>query len=174
MTKLTFNQLSNLHAHIAEQIWREQTLVSNRLSWNLTFQGFMIAGFALVATSQYSAPDQRTIQLIVTGAGFVVSFSTFLGILAAQRQSSFLKKKWIKVFNSEDDIDDPNNHEFYPRPFSDSIGSKLGRFHPLIICFALCAMWLALGFIAWGNSHALTTQPPISTQNAPMSSTRQN
>jgi hypothetical protein len=41
---------------ISRQFEIEQGLIASRLNWNLTFQGFMIASYALVATAETSDP----------------------------------------------------------------------------------------------------------------------
>lgn len=120
---------------IGAQIGVEQSLVASRLNWNLTFQGFMIASYALVATAATTAPSRDLIQNIIIAAGVVVSLATLLGILASRGQSSYLKKFWM-----EEGIDASG----FPRPFSQSGGSFLGRIPPILICVTIIAMWLAL------------------------------
>ena len=120
---------------IAAQIGFEQGLVAARLNWNLTFQGFMIASYALVATAATTAPSRELIQSIIISAGVVVSLATLLGILASRNQSSYLKKFWEKQ-----GVDASG----FPRPFADSSGSFLGRIPPILICVTIIAMWLSL------------------------------
>lgn len=119
---------------LARQIEIEQTLTANRMAWNLTFQGFMIAGFALVATADGSAPARSVVQFLIAAVSLVVSYATIRGIVASQRQRTYLRRYWManRLSNS------------FPEPFSASAGSKLGRTQPLWICWALMAMWIVL------------------------------
>ncbi len=123
---------------VAEQIGVEQAVVANRLSWNLTFQGFMIASYALVATSAFTEPSRTWIHLIIIVAGILVSVSTFIGVWASRLQSSQLKRHW-----DEQNLDISG----YPRPFAEPLPSLLGRIPPFLICFTISAMWIALLFI---------------------------
>jgi hypothetical protein len=120
---------------IAIQIGVEQQHMAARMNWNLTFQGFMIASYALVATADGSAPARNFIQATITLAGFAVSLATLFGVLAASRQSSYLKSHWMHVLG-EDCI--------YPRPFSVGKGSLWGRLPSRGICIALMIMWAVL------------------------------
>jgi hypothetical protein len=120
---------------VAEQIHVEQSLVATRMTWNLTFQGFMIASYALIAAAETSEPTKIWVQIIICLAGFVVAGSTWAGVNAASRQSSFLKAHW-----SENELDASG----YPRPFSIEGGARLGRLPPRIICFTIGTMWFLL------------------------------
>jgi len=167
MSNLTFNQELALATAIGEQIWREQSLVANRMTWNLTFQGFMIAGFALIATADFSTPDRMTLELVVAAAGVIVALATLAGVYAAHRQSSYLKKCWVAQFtppptdaegeSGQDAAGEPREHEFLPRPFSDSTGSRLGRIAPRTICVTVAIMWIVLGGFAWAGLEAEPT-----------------
>ena len=129
------SEAGQVAAAVAAQLAAERELVSARLNWNLTFQGFMIASYALVATAQASEPARQIIQSAITISGFVVAGATLVGVLAASRQSDYLKNHWMRVLG-EDSV--------YPRPFSASGGSRLGRLPPRVICIALMAMWCVL------------------------------
>lgn len=116
------------------------------MSWNLTFQGFMIAGFALVATADFSAPERVTMELVIALAAFSVAVATLLGVRAAQRQSDFLKNNWRSLANAEPQ--DEGTHILYAtRPFADGTGSRLGRLPSLIISATLMVMWLVLALV---------------------------
>ena len=119
---------------ISRQIGVEQGLRSTRMNWNLTFQGFMVAAFALVAAEELT-PARFALELIICGAGFAVALATWFGIRAAQMQSNLLKTHWRKHVPA----DSP-----YPVPFSLEGGSKLGRLPTAMICGTTMVMWLAL------------------------------
>lgn len=122
-----------IEAAISQQIAIEQSLRATRMTWNLTFQGFMIAAFALVAAENMN-PARIVLELTICGAGTFVGLGTYLGIWAAQRQSNYLKGLW-------------NDASPYPRPFSRGGGALMGRLPTHIICVTIIAMWGALIWI---------------------------
>ena len=128
-------EMAHVATAVADQLAAERELVASRLNWNLTFQGFMIASYALVATADASEPARQIIQAAISISGFFVAAATLAGVLAASGQSDYLKRHWLKVMG-EDSI--------YPRPFSVSRGSLLGRLPPRVICIALMGMWCVL------------------------------
>jgi len=129
------NQQGQVAAAVAAQIQAEQQLVAARLNWNLTFQGFMIASYALVATADGSAPARQFIHGTITVAGFFVAAATLAGIVASSRQSNYLKEHWLRVLGAD---------SIYPRPFASGNGSLLGRLPARVICWALMLMWVVL------------------------------
>lgn len=120
---------------VAKQIETEQGLTANRLNWNLTFQGFMLASYALVATAETSDPNRDWVHAIIIAAGIIVSLATLLGVHASRMQSSDLK-----VFWNESGLDETG----HPRPFSRKEISMIGRLPPYLICGVVAIMWLAL------------------------------
>lgn len=84
------NKDYTIEAAISQQIAVEQSLRATRMSWNLTFQGFMIAAFALVAAEKMN-PARLVLELTICLAGILVCFGTFMGVRAAQKQSDYLK-----------------------------------------------------------------------------------
>ena len=134
-------ETAQVATYVAEQLAAERELVSTRLNWNLTFQGFMIASYALVATAEASEPARLIIQSAITISGFIVAAATLAGVLAASRQSDYLKKHWVRVMGEE---------SIYPRPFSTGSGSRIGRLPPRVICAALMLMWCVLQIAGMG------------------------
>jgi hypothetical protein len=126
---------------IAAQIGTEQQLMAARMNWNLTFQGFMIASYALVATAEGSAPARELIQGSIIAVGFLVALATLFGVLAASRQSSYLKEHWTRVLGSD---------SVFPRPFSIGRGSLWGRLPSRGICASLMLLWIALAIAGLG------------------------
>lgn len=120
---------------VADQIHVEQGLVATRMTWNLTFQGFMIASYALIAAAATSEPAKFSVQLIICLAGAAVAGATFAGVKAASTQSSFLKAHW--TLNRLDETG-------FPRPFSVDGHAKLGRLPPRVICATIGLMWFGL------------------------------
>ena len=116
---------------VAKQVEVEQGLSGTRMTWNLTFQGFTIAGYALVATSDGSAPGRAAVQALIALVSIVVAFASLRGLVASQRQRAYLRRVWSANGLSA----------YFPEPFSDSHGSRLGRAQGQWICWVLMAMW---------------------------------
>ncbi|MCB2065103.1 MAG: hypothetical protein KDE15_00515 [Erythrobacter sp.] len=119
---------------ITQQIQVEQSLASTRMTWNLTFQGFTIAGYALVATADASAPARWVVQCLIAAVSIIVALATLQGIKAAQQQRSYLKRVW-----GEQELS-----LCFPEPFSADSGSRWGRAPATWICLVLAGMWLVL------------------------------
>lgn len=119
---------------VADQIAAEQTLTATRMTWNLTFQGFTIAGFILVATAEASAPSRLFVQFLIAVVSATVTYATIAGIIASQQQRSYLRKFW-----QNNDLS-----SYFREPFSVSSGSALGRRSALWMCWALLGMWIVI------------------------------
>lgn len=111
------DHLTRIADMVSKQIEVEQGLSSSRMTWNLTFQGFTIAGYALVATADGSAPGRIIVQSLIGGVSMVVALATMRGLVASQRQRNYLRRLW-----RENGL-----MHYFPEPFSDPHGSKLGR-----------------------------------------------
>lgn len=131
---------------IAEQIWREQQLVSNRMQWNFTFQAFL-AGIYVFAGSNLSGPEEALVQSVLSVVGFVVTLFCLFGVIAAQNQSTRLKKHWMNEF-CKNPPKDPGDCDImqgaFPQPFSKRGGSNRGRYTSRGVCWALMSMWGAM------------------------------
>jgi hypothetical protein len=145
--KLDFDKKLAIANAIAEQISREQNLVSNRMTWNLTFQGFMIAAFALVAAAELTQPAKILLEVAISVAGAVVATVTISGVAAAQKQSDYLKAEFRHHFmaispttGKEETLPDFP----YPRPFSVRQGSEKARNTSKVILIVLAVMWCVL------------------------------
>ena len=119
---------------VADQIAVEQNLRANRMNWNLTFQGFMMAAFALVAAEKMNQA-RISLEVLICFAGAAVAYATWQGIEAAQRQSTALKKYWNDLNLSE---------SMFPVPFSVGIGEEQGRAPTFYICMTTIFMWVVL------------------------------
>lgn len=126
-------------AHVSDAVGKlieaEQRLVATRVNWNLTFQGFMIAAFALVSTAQTSDPKKFWLHMVIACVGIVIAWTTLIGVKAAGLQIDYLKAHWERVVRDD---------SVHPRPFSSPAGSVSGRSPPKIICWALMLMWAFL------------------------------
>ena len=124
---------------IAKQIEVEQGLAGTRMMWNLTFQGFMVAGYALVASSSGSNPSRLILETLISLTSVVIAYATLRGVVASQIQRQYLKDCW-----AANDL-----RRFFPEPFSVTRTSLWGRFPAYIICIALITMWLTLLAVQW-------------------------
>lgn len=141
---------------ISDQIWREQELTAHRMSWNLTFQGFMVAAFALIATSDFSAPSRLAMEVMISFAGIAVAVSTLFGVYASQRQRGSLRAHWTSLFGEYDPekvkrlMPGSAYRSFLlPPPFSARTGSMLGRIAPWVTGLVIVLMWFALGALGY-------------------------
>ena len=152
MTKQESDETLNIANYIAEQIWREQSLTANRMNWNLTFQGFMMAAFALVATSENSAPTRWILEGVIALAGGCIAWFTLEGIKASETQRNTIKGAWWKNFKpsnaKETEPPEPvpaveaSLEQFMlPAPYSEPSVSGQGRSAPRWICWVVMVMW---------------------------------
>lgn len=119
---------------VAKQIEVEQGLPNTRMMWNLTFQGFTIAGYALVAASGGSNPARWVLQSMIALTSITIAYATLRGVVASQVQRQYLKDCW----------DTNGLTAYFPVPFSITRTSLWGRFPAYIICLMLIVMWLTL------------------------------
>lgn len=137
----------------AEQIWREQQLTGSRLSWNLTFQGFLFAAYGIVFARSPVAPLVTYLLWTLAGAGIIVAVATYLSVHASQIQRDYLKRIWEKLYRDELQHDAPEGSDpiarFYPRYFSIGPVSSKGRGAPIVILGTVGCMWVIFGILSW-------------------------
>jgi hypothetical protein len=126
---------------IAEQIWREQQLTSNRMTWNLTFQGFLFAAFSVTNLIAIPSASRMFLQLVIALGGISVGQATKHSIRASQLQRDFMKEIWRRLYN-------PPTPASYPRPFSVNLESERGRHSATTIIRTTLCMWTALATLA--------------------------
>lgn len=121
-----------LHQHLAGQISHEENLINNRLTWMLTFQGFLFASLALMTNNQTSLESlRRWLLCVIPFTGALVAFVTFLGICAAYRSIDKHKKECEPLI------------KHYPMPGGGKCASKLGRFTSKSIPWILIVAWIS-------------------------------
>lgn len=119
---------------VGKQIEVELSLSATRMNWNLTFQGFMIAGYALLSTADGATPSRLVLQITIALAAFGTTIGTLMGLYASGMQRQYLKDIWR----------DNGLYHCFPAPFSNDTGSQLGRHAARSICCALLLMWAVL------------------------------
>jgi len=109
---------------ISREISAEQGLVAARMTWNLTFQGFLFAAYALAVSRTPESSGALIAPLLETlpWAGIAIAALTFLGIIAAFWQINNLKRCW---YGNESEL-----KVIAPRPFSPVLVGLLGRLPP--------------------------------------------
>lgn len=137
-TKIDTASPVDLANFIANQISIEQSLSNARMTWNLTFQGFAVAGYALVATANGSEPAKIFIQVLICISAFVVALATWLGLEGSNDQRKRLREFWSEKLDIL---------QQFPAPFSQRKASSWGRFGPRLICGTIMVMWAGL-FVA--------------------------
>jgi hypothetical protein len=149
---LTFDQHMAVHTALSEQIWREQNLVSIRMTWNLTFQGMLVAIYVF-AGSSLDGFASSAVQISLGVCALAVSVATYLSVIAAQNQSDRLKENWVEAFcDPKPKVEDCNVRSgHFPQPFSSKTHSRFGRSASRGICWILGALWFALIVISGVN-----------------------
>jgi hypothetical protein len=126
---------------LTREIATEHGLVAARMTWNLTFQGFLFAAYALGSSRPAQNPQVDVLLETVPVAGLVTAGLTLLGIGAAWVRINSLKRSW---YANELDF-----QAFRPRPFSHPLGTLLGRFPPLGITAVLIWCWANIRWPGW-------------------------
>ena len=147
---------------IAEQIWREQQLVSTRMTWNFTFQTFL-AGIYVYAGANLAGAASISVQCTLALIGFLVTLFSLFGVVAAQKQSDRLKRHWVHEFCRSRDTkpgDCDISRGCFPQPFSTTKGSKTGRYASRGICALLMLMWVLMLSITLAVTYVFSKPTP--------------
>jgi len=124
----------DFYEYTIRQIEREQGLVNNRLSWMLTFQGFLFAAIAL-STNQDAEPAIRAVfRNVIPAIGIAVALLALVGVHAAALSSNEIKVKWRKR----------DGFEQYPPTFGTRTISILGRITSYGIPISVVLAWVLL------------------------------
>lgn len=134
---------------VAEQIWREQQLTSSRMTWNLTFQSFMLAAMTVTFVQAADPVLAVALRLSVSIAGLVVAGVTLQAVKASAVQRNDLKEIWKKLYQPHPDA--TVDLYAYPRPFANDRHSKRARRSPANIVYALLFLWVVFIVLAVVN-----------------------
>ena len=119
---------------VAEQLWREQQLTNCRMTWNLTFQSFMLAAFVVTFAQKIYPVWALSLRLCLCLAGLFVAMVTRSSVNASHDQRDYLKLVWKNLYPVKDFFG-------YPRPFADAQASVMGRRAPSKILLTLICLW---------------------------------
>lgn len=126
----------DFYEYTVRQIEREQGLVNNRLSWMLTFQGFLFASIALVVNKDTEPAIRLVFRNVMPTIGIAVALLALIGIHAAALSSSEIKAKWKQR----------DGFQHYPPTFGTRTISLLGRITSYGIPISVVLAWLLLLF----------------------------
>ncbi|MHC5748934.1 MAG: hypothetical protein ACYTXT_45310, partial [Nostoc sp.] len=99
------------------QLERELSLINNRISWMLTFQGFLFATIALVANKNTEQAIRIVFRNVIPTIGIVVAFLALIGVHAAHLSIKSIKTRWKQNLDYLE----------YSQAFGTSTSSILGR-----------------------------------------------
>lgn len=117
---------------IANQINREDELISKRLTWTLTINGFLFAALGFLAGK--NQPHQAILELFQIAlplTGIAISVAGLLGVVAAYIQIQYLTEQWVS-------LDDPR----WVRPFGD-------KKHAFVLGFIPCISPPVVLIVVW-------------------------
>lgn len=124
------------------QMEREVELSSRRLTWYLTFNGFLFTAFALIYHSGLDGVFEYLIVFVIAFSGFCVSVLTYFGLKASEKMRDRIRKFW----NS---IDKNKFPPFYSEKNTSLLGRKMSIGIPIIVgcswvlfCFVLFFQFL--------------------------------
>ena len=123
------------------QLERELSLINNRISWMLTFQGFLFATIALVANKNTEQAIRIVFRNVIPTIGIVVAFLALIGVHAAHLSIKSIKTRWKQNLDYLE----------YSQAFGTSISSILGRVPSYGIPISIIIAWF-LFFIGLINA----------------------
>ena len=94
------NDLTNLAKMYREQIRHEDTLFNQRITWLMTFQGFLIVPFLLIEKDP-NVTKLEYIQTTIVSIGILSAFFVFLGCFAAHQSIKSLISRGLREGISE-------------------------------------------------------------------------
>lgn len=92
--------IKDLYECSVQQIEYEQGLINNRISWMLTFQGFLFGSMALVASDNSAEVIRMTFKTIVPLLGILTSSLAIVGIYASCLTIDAVRRRWKSHPNS--------------------------------------------------------------------------
>jgi hypothetical protein len=126
--------LKEYYDYTSRQIQREEALINNRLSWMLTFEGFLFAGVALVANGNTDPTLRSNFRYTIPVLGSVVALLTTKGIHAAYLSINHIQSSWEARLQGGR----------FPPAYGNSKASFLGRLTGYGIPTAMTLAWITL------------------------------
>ena len=129
-----------------DQIRHEDTLFNQRITWLMTFQGFLIAPFLLIETSS-NKTQLENIQTMIVSIGIFSAFLVCLGCFAAHQSINYLtnnagkKLKTIIKENEENEENEEVEQLLMRNPIPIQIAGAFPSFGSIIL---ISIVWIFL------------------------------
>ena len=91
---MTSDDIVKSYEYMSKQIEREDGLINTRITWMLTFEGFLFAARAIVAGKDDDPNIQFVLKYALPIVGSIIAFLAFLAIQAALTALKELKDRW--------------------------------------------------------------------------------
>jgi hypothetical protein len=121
---------------LSEKIRHEETLINSRLTWMLTFQGFLFATVALVADDSKDPKFRAALLDVIPLVGAIVAMLTFFGVLAAYIAIGQARNPYREVLKTSEEIGFGGQN----------LAKWLGRTNSLGITLVVVIAWISLYF----------------------------
>jgi hypothetical protein len=128
-----FNNYKELNDYAVLQLERELNLINNRLSWMLTFQGFLFTTIALTANNNTDWAIGMGLRYGIPSIGMLVAFLALFGIHAAHLSITNIRTRW--KWNG--------GYSGYSLAFGNPDARKYGRIPSYGIPISIIIAWLA-------------------------------
>lgn len=126
--------VKEFYDYAVRQLERELSLINNRLSWMLTFQGFLFTTTALVSNRNTERAVRMVFRNVVPLIGIVVALLALIGVHAAHLSIRSINAKWKQKLG----------HWEYLPTFSPSISTVLGKIPSYGIPISIIIAWFLL------------------------------
>lgn len=120
------------YEYTVHQIEQEQGLVDTRISWTLTFEGFLFAAIAIGVSESTPSGVRVVFQYIIPLIGIAVALLALVGVYASALSKDVIKRGWMQH----------PSFALYPPTFGGRKISILGRITSYGIPIALIVAWL--------------------------------
>jgi hypothetical protein len=121
------------YGYISDHIEKEVDLVNNRLSWMLSFQGFLFASISIVTSKESEATLRTFLRDAFSFAGIAVAVLTLIGVYASALQRDSLKRQWTNL-----------KYQGFPPLSSNPLISTMGRITSFGIPITIITVWIAV------------------------------
>lgn len=121
------------YGYISGHIDKEIDLVNNRLSWMLSFQGFLFASISIVTSKESEVTLRTFLRDAFSFAGIAVAVLTLIGVCASALHRDSLKRQWTKL-----------EYQDFPPLSSKPLISTMGRITSFGIPVTIIIVWIAV------------------------------
>lgn len=133
----------NLPADLAERISHEEALINSRLTWMLTFQGFLFASLALASDDSTNEALRDTLLQVIPLLGAVVAALALLGVIAAYLAIGQARLHFESEIGGDDRRDFGGKSDFGGKTWA----RWLGRINSVGLPVVVLITWTFLYFV---------------------------